>query len=102
MPSAALVRAARQAIEGGEIAALGPLMDENHALQRELTVSSPELDRLAQAARAAGALERQTLRRRARRQPDCPPPPQGAEAVASALRLAGAKRTILTTVQENP
>ncbi len=51
-----IVQAARAAIEGGEPDALGPLMDQNHALLREMGVSSPILDRLVEAARQAGAL----------------------------------------------
>jgi len=51
-----IVRHARDAIESGDAPALGPLMDENHALLQQLAVSSPELDRLVQAARSAGAL----------------------------------------------
>jgi mevalonate kinase len=50
-----LVRRARRAIEAGEVSHLGPLMDENQALLRDLTVSSGELDRLCAAAREAGA-----------------------------------------------
>jgi mevalonate kinase len=52
---AIVVQEARQAIECGNISALGPLMDENHALLKELGVSSLELDRLAEAARGSGA-----------------------------------------------
>ncbi len=51
-----IVRLARQAIEQGKIDELGPLMDVNHALLQQLTVSSPELDRLVEAARRVGAL----------------------------------------------
>jgi mevalonate kinase len=51
-----IVHSARTAIETGELASLGPLMDENHALLRDLTVSSPELETLVTAARDAGAL----------------------------------------------
>ena len=47
---------ARRAIEAGEPELLGELMNENHALLQTLTVSSPELDRLVEAARNAGAL----------------------------------------------
>ncbi|MCZ7540210.1 MAG: mevalonate kinase [Anaerolineae bacterium] len=50
-----IARAARQSLESGDLDSLGPLMDENHALLRELTVSSDSLDRLCQAARDAGA-----------------------------------------------
>lgn len=53
---AAVVRAAREAILRGEWRALGPLMNENQALLEELGVSSPELEQLLTAARAAGAL----------------------------------------------
>ncbi len=52
----ALVRQARIAVEGGDVTALGALMQLNHDLLRDLTVSSPELDRLVSAALAAGAL----------------------------------------------
>lgn len=50
-----IVQQARQAIETGETARLGPLMDANHTLLQEMTVSSPELDCLVAAARSAGA-----------------------------------------------
>ncbi|MBN1660954.1 MAG: mevalonate kinase [Anaerolineae bacterium] len=46
----------RAAIEVGNLAALGRLMDENHALLQQIGVSSPELDRLVAAARQGGAL----------------------------------------------
>jgi mevalonate kinase len=52
-----IVRAARALIErGDDMARLGVLMDRNHALLREMAVSSPELDHLVAAAGAAGAL----------------------------------------------
>ena len=47
---------ARLAIEQGDQPALGQLMDENHALLREMGVSCPELDRMVLAARDGGAL----------------------------------------------
>lgn len=52
----ALVRTAREFIAAGDVSALGPLMLENHRLLQDLTVSSPELDILVEAAVAAGAL----------------------------------------------
>ena len=45
----------RAAIEAGQVIGLGPLMNENHALLRDLTVSSHELDELCAAALSAGA-----------------------------------------------
>lgn len=47
---------ARQALEDGDIEALGSLMDENHELLSELGVSSSRLDDLVNASRLAGAL----------------------------------------------
>ncbi|MFN8529618.1 MAG: mevalonate kinase [Anaerolineae bacterium] len=51
-----LVVSARKAIEQGNETLIGELMNRNHAYLRELTVSSPELDQLVDAARSAGAL----------------------------------------------
>jgi mevalonate kinase len=51
-----LVKAARGCIERGLHAELGRLMNENHELLQRMGVSSPELDALVAAARAAGAL----------------------------------------------
>jgi len=47
---------ARQAIERGRIGEIGPLMDENQRLLQKIGVSSPELERLIEAARKAGAM----------------------------------------------
>jgi mevalonate kinase len=52
----ALVSQAREAIETGNIPQLGRLMSENHRYLQQLTVSSPELDYLVDAALSAGAL----------------------------------------------
>ena len=52
----AIADAARCAIERGEQARLGKLLDENHMRLREIGVSIPALDRLVAAAREAGAL----------------------------------------------
>jgi mevalonate kinase len=51
-----VARAARRALENGDIGRLGQLMVENQGYLREMTVSSPELERLIEAALAAGAL----------------------------------------------
>jgi mevalonate kinase len=51
-----IARKARQRIENGEWEALGELMNRNHEYLQELSVSSPELDRMVEAARKAGAL----------------------------------------------
>ena len=50
-----LTREARDIILDGDPEALGPLMDHNHSLLQELEVSHPDLDRLVDIARGAGA-----------------------------------------------
>jgi mevalonate kinase len=50
-----IAQTARRFIESGRPAELGPLMDENHAILREMGVSCPELETLVEAARRAGA-----------------------------------------------
>jgi mevalonate kinase len=52
----AVADAARAAFANGQIEQLGRLFDQNQALLEEIGVSSPELDHLIDAARAAGAL----------------------------------------------
>ena len=52
----AVVAQVRVALARGDIATLGLLLNENHALLQQIGVSSPELDRLVAAAREAGAL----------------------------------------------
>lgn len=91
---------ARRAIEAGDVDALGPLMDENHALLIELGVSSPRLDDLVEAARIAGAIGAKlsgagqggNMIALLQEQAD-------AGAIIEALREAGAKNVICTTIQ---
>jgi mevalonate kinase len=51
-----IAQAARQAIEAGDVQQVGQLMTENHTWLQRMTVSSPELDRLVNAALQVGAL----------------------------------------------
>ena len=51
-----LLEEAEKAVEGGDLINLGKLLDQNHALLQDLTVSCKELDELVDAARVAGAL----------------------------------------------
>jgi mevalonate kinase len=94
-----IVVRARAAIEQGEAGTLGQLMDRNHGLLQELGVSCSELDRLVAAAQEGGAMGAKlsgagwggnvialvTEETRGR--------------VDMMLRLAGAKRVIVTTVR---
>lgn len=50
-----IARSARTAIETGRVDQIGPLMNENQALLREMGVSSAEIEKLVQAALRAGA-----------------------------------------------
>jgi mevalonate kinase len=95
-----IARNGRQAIESGKIEKLGRLMDENHALLAEISVSSPELDRLVAAARAAGALGAKLSGGGRGGNMISLTPPGGAPAIEKALHNAGAARTILTTVEQ--
>ncbi len=90
---------ARQAIERGDIAELGTLMDANHALLQEMTVSSPELDHLTETARKFGALGAKLSGGGRGGNMIALVHKEKAPAVAEALLSAGAKRTIVTTIQ---
>jgi mevalonate kinase len=89
---------ARQAIERGDIAELGKLMDANHALLQEMTVSCVELDDLVEAARKSGALGAKLSGGGRGGNMIALVDKDNAPAVARALSSAGAKRTILTQV----
>jgi mevalonate kinase len=93
------VRQARNAIECGSWQELGPLMDANHALLQEMTVSSTELDRLVLAAKTAGASGAKLSGGGRGGNMIALVQPETAEKVISALRAAGARNTILTIVQ---
>jgi mevalonate kinase len=94
-----IAAAARQAIEEGRTGALGPLMDENQALLRAMRVSSPELEALIGAARAAGALGAKLSGGGRGGNMIALVEPEQAEPVARALRAAGATHTITTLVR---
>lgn len=94
-----LVKSARRAIEAGTIESMGALMDRNHALLTELGVSSIELDRLVHAARQAGALGAKLSGGGRGGNMIALVSADTAESVRQALHEAGAKNTIVTTIQ---
>lgn len=94
-----IVVAAKKAIGSGEIASLGPLMDANQALLQEMTVSSSELDRLVLAAKTAGADGAKLSGGGRGGNMIALVQPERAESVTSALKAAGAKNTIVTTIK---
>ncbi len=90
---------ARRSIESGRPELLGELMDHNHELLQEMTVSSPELDCLVTAAKDAGALGAKLSGGGRGGNMIALVDQAEAESVASALISAGAKRTIITEIQ---
>ncbi len=101
-----IARQAREAIERGKPALseaevmieLGEFMNQNHALLQEMTVSSPELDRLVSAARKAGALGAKMSGGGRGGNMIALVHPEQAEAISKSLMDAGAKSTIITQV----
>jgi mevalonate kinase len=93
-----IVQKARKAIESGEMMDLGLLMDKNHSILQEMTVSSQLLDRLVDAARSAGALGAKLSGSGRGGNMIALVKPESAQTVAEALVAAGAKRTITTHV----
>lgn len=103
-----LARQARELLESGALreasglAGLGRLMNENQALLQDIGVSSPDLERLVAAALAAGAQgAKLSGGGRGGNMIALVAPPE-AETVAQALEAAGARRTLVTGVQEPP
>lgn len=94
----ALVARARELLARGALAELGPLLNQNHALLREIGVSSPELDALVGAAIAGGALGAKLSGAGWGGVMLALVEPGRQSAVAQALKQAGAKRVIPTTV----
>jgi len=90
---------ARKAIEQGRTKELGRLMDQNHALLQEMTVSSLELDTLVSAAVKAGALGAKMSGGGRGGNMIALTETDGSESVSEALINAGAKRAIVTPVK---
>jgi mevalonate kinase len=97
---AAIVGEARRAIETGSPADLGPLMVRNHAILQALTVSAPSLDRLVEAALAAGAGGAKLCGGGRGGNMIALAAPERVSAVVEALLRAGAVRTIQTTITD--
>ncbi len=92
-----IAKAARAAIEQGDVLKVGELMSANHAVLQEMTVSSPELDRLVGAAVDAGALGAKMSGAGRGGNMVALVPLEAEEAVRTALSANGA-HTVLTTI----
>lgn len=95
-----IAHAARVHIEHGEPEALGPLMRRNHALLREMDVSSAELETLVEAALRAGALGAKLSGGGRGGNMLALVTSETQDRVHAALEQAGAKRVISTVVGE--
>ena len=93
-----LVWEARRLIEAGASEALGPIFDRNHALLQQIGVSTPQLDALVEAARAAGALGAKLSGGGGGGNIIALVEKSSASTVATALERAGAVRVVITTV----
>lgn len=93
-----IAKKARTSIERGKRKDLGELMNRNHALLQEMTVSSPELDVLVSAALKAGALGAKMSGGGRGGNMIALVAPEKAEAVSNSLKEAGARNTIITHI----
>ena len=89
---------ARRAIETGKPELLGDLMNQNHAVLKTLTVSSPELDQLVEAALNAGAPGAKLSGGGRGGNMIALIEPEKAETVPQALKKAGATNIIITQI----
>ncbi|MFH2040336.1 MAG: mevalonate kinase [Chloroflexota bacterium] len=93
-----IVVQARKAIQAGNIVHLGQLMDQNHALLKEMTVSSPALNRLTKVALSSGAMGAKLSGGGRGGNMIALVRPETAATIAAALCEAGAHGTIITQV----
>jgi mevalonate kinase len=97
----AIAEAGREAIESGQVEAIGSLMNENHAVLQKMGVSCPELDVLVEAARTAGAFGAKLSGAGRGGSMIALVAPVASSDVADALRAAGAAGTIMTEVSQS-
>jgi mevalonate kinase len=93
-----IVEQARASIESGKWKVLGDLMNANHKLLQSMTVSSPELDTLVDVARKAGVLGAKMSGGGRGGNMIALVEPEMAESVSWALKEAGARNTVVTTI----
>ena len=98
---AVIVKEARAAIENGYTGGLGALMNQNHEYLRQMGVSSPELDRLVEAARSAGAAGAKLSGGGKGGNMIALTNDVNTVEIESSLRDAGAVRTIVTSIEES-
>ncbi len=97
----AIAASGRKAIEAGKVETLGPLMNENQDLLRQMGVSSPGLDNLVEAALTAGASGAKLSGAGRGGSMIALVQPEAVDLVATALLNAGAVGTIATEVAKS-
>jgi mevalonate kinase len=98
----ALVTQVRDLLVLGQVAQLGPLLNRNHTLLQQIGVSSPELDRLTEAACAAGACGAKLSGAGWGGIMLALVEPHDSERVRAALVAAGATRVLETVIMRHP
>jgi mevalonate kinase len=96
-----IVRAVRSALETGDLDRLGPLLSANQERLRQIGVSSPELERLITAALDAGATGAKLCGGGRGGNMIALVAPLTQNAVAEALRAAGATRVLHQEIEAN-
>ncbi len=96
----ALTLQGRQAVQDGDSQTLGLLMSRNHTLLREIGVSSPELDRLVEAALEAGAAGAKLCGGGQGGNMIALASPGTAEGIVAQLKAVGAVGIIVTSIGE--
>jgi mevalonate kinase len=94
-----IAKTARQSIEGGHPERLGALMNENHRILQEMSVSSPELDHLTEASLNLGAFGAKLSGGGRGGNMIALSTKENAPAIAEALLKAGAKNVIVTEIE---
>lgn len=94
-----LVARTRDALAVGDVTAVGRCMNLNHTLLQQLTVSSPELDRLVQVATDAGALGAKLSGGGRGGNMIALVNPETTSTIEMALRAAGAVHTFVTVLR---
>lgn len=94
-----IVQQARSALESSQTRGLGSLMNKNHSFLQQIGVSTPFLDALVKAALQAGALGAKLSGAGGGGNIIALVETSNAEQVAARLSIAGAVRTIVTTLK---
>jgi mevalonate kinase len=94
-----ITKSGRKALEAGHLEKLGRLMNENHELLKQITVSNDKLDHLVESALKCGALGAKLSGAGRGGNMIALAEKTNAETISNSLTEAGAVRTIITTLK---